>query len=739
MSGCLLPESIWSDLDEAQRADLLTVAQEAHAAYGDADLGSGEAIWPHAVAMAQLVAELRLDVVARKAALLFAFPSRSDFNRPKFEQRYGDDVARLVRGISKLNQLRPITEGFASDASLNPQDLKAQVEILRKMLLAMVEDVRVVLLRLASRTQTLRFYAQNPDPERLGVARETLDLLAPLANRLGVWELKWELEDLSFRFLHPDTYREIARKLDEKRLEREAFIEQAVLRVKAALHERHVEAEVYGRPKHIYSIWNKMHRKGLDFNELYDVRALRIVVDSIPDCYTALGYVHQIWTPIPSEFDDYISQPKGNDYRSLHTAVRCEDGRALEIQIRTHTMHRHAELGVAAHWRYKEGSGSTGNYDDKIALLRQLLTWRDDIGDSRDWQSHYREAALDDTLYVFTPQGRVVDLPVGATPVDFAYRVHTELGHRCRGAKVDGALVPLTTPLKTGQRVEIVSAKEGGPSRDWLNPQQGYLMTKSARTKVRSWFASQALDETLASGRAIVTREMQRVGATHASLDQVAHDLGFAKADDLLVAVGRDDVGPRALQQALRGEAPKSADSEQHELPLADVSPEAMVRQSRHKGGSGVLIVGVDQLLTQLARCCKPVPPDPVQGFVTREKGISIHRHDCPSFLHVAALHPERVIEADWSGSAGKGSGQGADSDVYAVDILVDAQDRQGLLRDISDVLARERVNVTAVRTQSKHGAAEMSFTVEVTDLTRLHQALHHIAQVNGVVSARRG
>ena len=736
MHDVLLPEIVWADLNDVERAALGTVAEEAKTAYGEDLLDSGEAIWPHAVAMASLAAELRLDAVSRQAALLFAFPNRKDFNRQKFEERFGDDVTRLVRGVFKLNQMRPIAEGFASDAVLKPQDLKAQVEILRKMLLAMVEDVRVVLLRLASRTQTLRYYAQHPDPVREGVARETLDLLAPLANRLGVWELKWELEDLSFRFLHPETYREIARKLDEKRLEREAFIEQAVARVKAALHERGVEAEVYGRPKHIYSIWNKMQRKGLDFSELYDVRALRIVVASIPDCYTALGYVHQIWMPIPSEFDDYISQPKGNDYRSLHTAVHCEDGRALEIQIRTHDMHQHAELGVAAHWRYKEGAGSAGNYDDKIALLRQLLSWRDDIGDSRDWQSHYREAALDDTLYVFTPQGRVVDLPVGSTPVDFAYRVHTELGHRCRGAKVDGALVPLTTPLQTGQHVEIIAAKTGGPSRDWLNPQQGYLMTKSARTKVRSWFASQAHDETLAAGRSIVTREMQRAGATHTSLERVAHDLGFAKTDDLLVAVGRDEVGYRALQQALRGELNKVADSEQHELPLNDVSPETLVRQSRHKGGSGVLIVGVDQLLTQLARCCKPVPPDPIQGFVTREKGISVHRQDCPSFLHVAALHPERVIEADWSGY---GPARGAEGDVYAVDILVDAQDRQGLLRDISDVLARERVNVTAVRTQSKQGTAEMAFTVEVTDLKRLQQTLNHIQQVSGVVSARRG
>lgn len=678
MKDATLPDAIWADLDDLQRGHLQAVAREAQTVYGDQRLESGEPTWQHALAMASLAAELRLDATARAAALLFAFPNQEGFDRDRFEKQYGQDIMRLVRGVHKLNQMRPIAQAFVSDAALNPQDLKAQVEILRKMLLAMVEDVRVVLLRLASRTQTLRYYAQNPDPARLAVAQETLELLAPLANRLGVWELKWELEDLSFRFLHPETYREIAKKLDEKRLERESFIAAAVQRVQAALKERGVVAEVYGRPKHIYSIWNKMHRKGLAFDELYDVRALRIVVDTVQDCYTALGYVHQIWSPIPSEFDDYISQPKGNDYRSLHTAVHCEDGRALEIQIRTHEMHQHAELGVAAHWRYKEGARSSGNYDDKIALLRQLLNWREEIGDSRDWQTHYREAALDDTLYVFTPQGRVVDLPVGSTPVDFAYRVHTELGHRCRGAKVDGALVPLTTPLKTGQRVEIVAAKEGGPSRDWLNPQQGYLMTKSARTKVRSWFAAQDLPD----------------------------------------------------------EPQKIDDNEQHELPLVDLSPEAMVRRSRHKGGSGVLIVGVDQLLTQLAKCCKPVPPDLIQGFVTREKGISVHRQDCPSFQHVAALHPERVIDADWADAA---PASGGDTNVYAVDILVDAQDRQGLLRDISDVLARERVNVTAVRTQSKQGAAEMAFTVEVADIKRLNQALHHIQQVNGVVSARRG
>ncbi|MDE2586517.1 MAG: bifunctional (p)ppGpp synthetase/guanosine-3',5'-bis(diphosphate) 3'-pyrophosphohydrolase, partial [Betaproteobacteria bacterium] len=393
------------------------------------------------------------------------------------------------------------------------------------MLLAMVEDIRVVMLRLASRTQTLRYYAAVPDDLRVQVARETLELYSPLANRLGVWELKWELEDLSFRFLHPDTYKKIAKMLDEKRLEREQFIIDAVARVREELAQVGItNAEIYGRPKHIYSIWNKMRKKGVDFSEVYDVRALRVIVDEVKDCYTVLGIVHNIWTPIPKEFDDYISNPKGNYYRSLHTAVRCPDGRSLEVQIRTWDMHKHAELGVAAHWRYKEGTkhSAEDNYDDKIAWLRQLLTWKDEVSDSSDWVNHYKQAALDETVYVMTPQGKVLDLPQGATPVDFAYRLHTDLGHRCRGAKVDGVLVPLDTALKTGQRVEIIAAKQGGPSRDWLNPALGYIATKTARTKARAWFSSLALEETLAEGRAILTKELQRQGGTHSNMDELA-------------------------------------------------------------------------------------------------------------------------------------------------------------------------------------------------------------------------
>lgn len=696
--------------------------------YGDRSLGSGERIWSHALGMAVIIAGLRLDVESRIAAVLFAIPAQDEHGIARIEEKFGKPAAHLVQGIFRLNRLRPIAKGFVAvdieAGENNPEELRAQVEVLRKMLLAMVEDIRVVLLRLASRTQTLRFYAAHPDDLRVQVARETLELYSPLANRLGVWELKWELEDLSFRFIHPDIYKSIARELDEKRSEREAFITEAVARVRSELSEIGIKkAEIYGRPKHIFSIWNKMRKKSVDFSEVYDVRALRIIVDDIKDCYTALGIVHNLWQPIPKEFDDYISHPKGNNYRSLHTAVQCPDGRSLEVQIRTWEMHKHAELGVAAHWRYKEGTKAPGAdaYDEKIAWLRQLLTWKTEVADSSDWVNHYKQAALDETIYVMTPQGRVVDLPSGSTPVDFAYRVHTDLGHRCRGAKVDGQLLPLNTPLETGQQVEILTTKAGGPSRDWLNPAQGYIHTKSARSKVRAWFSNLALEETLAEGRALVGKELQRAGQTSINLDELAHKLDFAKVEDMYIAAARGELNLRHFQSTVRGDLPT----------LENLVPDTVpTRPSRPvEGNQGILIVGVDKLLTQLARCCKPAPPDEIQGFITRGKGISIHRADCSNFANLAAIHPERVIETDWGGET---------TGVFACDIVVDAHDRQGLLRDISDVFAREKLNVIGVNTHSKQGSAHMNFTVEIANLRQLQRTLALVHEVDGVVGVRR-
>ncbi len=714
--------------EEAGRIRL--AAEFAQGIYKDLKLGSGEGVWHHALGMALILVGLRLDADSRLAALLFALPAYDEHALKKVEERFGLATAQLVGGVSRLDKIRPIAHGFvahsADSGEQNPAEMKAQIEVLRKMLLAMVEDVRVVLLRLASRTQTLRYYAENDDPLRVQVARETLEIYSPLANRLGVWELKWELEDLSFRFLHPDIYKKIAKQLDEKRGEREQFIADAVVRLREELAGVGItHAEIYGRPKHIYSIWNKMRKKAVDFSEVYDVRALRVIVDEVKDCYTALGLVHNIWTPIPKEFDDYISNPKGNNYRSLHTAVHCPDGRSLEVQIRTHEMHKHAELGVAAHWRYKEGSkpSSTGNYDDKIAWLRQLLTWKDEVADSSDWVKHYKEAALDETIYVMTPQGRVVDLPRGATPVDFAYRVHTDLGHRCRGAKVNGALVTLNTQLETGQRVEIVVAKQGGPSRDWLNPSLGYLFTHRARSKVRQWFSAKALEETVAEGRAIINRELQRMGETSTRLDDLASRLGFAKNEDLFIAMARGELNLRQLQAAVRG--PEGLLEEQ----AADEVPQVYRARASDESDKGILIVGIDKLMTQLAGCCKPAPPDPIVGFVTRGKGVSIHRADCSNFANMEAMHPERVIETAW-GRRTEG--------VFSVDIAVDANDRQGLLRDVSEVLTREKINVVAVSTQSKQGVAHMRFTAEIADVGQLKRTLLLLHEVDGVVGARR-
>ncbi|THF63499.1 RelA/SpoT family protein [Pseudothauera rhizosphaerae] len=705
-----------------ERALVEAAVELATELYEDHVLGTGEVIWPHALGMGLICASLKLDAETRIAALLFSACDYLEEGEEKIAARFGRPVARLVDGLRKLNGLRLITR---MTATATAPEIRTQAEVLRKMLLAMVEDIRVVLLRLASRTQTLRFFTEHPVDARLDVARESLDIYAPLANRLGVWQLKWELEDLSFRFLEPDTYKRIAKMLDERRVERENFIRESIEKLSSEIAAVGIKAEVHGRPKHIYSIYNKMRKKNLDFSQVYDIRALRVLVDEVRDCYTVLGIVHQMWQPISKEYDDYITKPKGNNYQSLHTAVLAGDGRALEVQIRTHEMHRHAELGVAAHWRYKEGSGHGGDYDEKIALLRSLLSWRDEVADSADWVERFKRASLDDTLYVLTPQGRVVDLPHGATPVDFAYRLHTDLGHRCRGAKVDGHLVPLNTPLENGQTVEISAAKEGGPSRDWLDARQGYVATGRARHKIKQYFSQQEEEELLVRGRSFVTREMQRDGHGQANIEELAGKLGFKNADALYLAAGRGEVGPRSVQVALR---------EAGTVSEAPAEPEIVVSRSRSGDTSDkVLIVGVGKLLTSLSRCCRPAPPDAIEGFVTRGRGISIHRVDCHDFQQLAKRHPERVISAEWGEQAYNNR-----QAVFPVDIAVQASDRQGLLRDISEVLSREKLNVIAVNTLSKKGTAFMRFTMEVGGVTQLQRAITLIREVPGVIDAQR-
>ena len=683
-------------------------------------LESGEDISRHAIGMTLIIAALKLDAASRLAALLFAVGKTCpEAAKEQIVKEFGPDAAWLASDLERLNGLPLIV------LSLSPgqNEIRKQSEVLRKMVLAMSDDIRVIIMHLAGRTQTLRYYAEHPGPECEETARESMDIYAPLANRLGLWEVKWEIEDMSFRFLNPDAYRQIARLLDERRVERERFIAETAASLKEKCAAAGIRAEIYGRPKHIYSIWRKMRAKQVPLEEVYDLRALRVIVDKDIDCYAVLDIVHRLWAPIAKEYDDYISNPKENGYQSLHTAVQAVDGRPIEVQIRTREMHEHAERGVAAHWRYKEGLSGTGKNDayvDKVNLLRELLAWHKDVADTSNWNEEFKRAALDDTIYVLTPQGRIVDLPHGATPVDFAYRVHTEVGHRCRGAKADGALVALNTPLISGQVVEITTIKQGGPSRDWLNPQLGYLRTSGARQKVRQYF--NALDESriTAEGRALVHKELQREGATRFSIDELAARLGFADSDAMFRAAGRNDLGYGAIRQALQNSSGAQEPVEEFTL-----------RKSKAGGKrDGILIVGMDKLLTQLARCCKPAPGDEIQGYVTTGKGVSIHRIKCPNFICMAAQNPERIIDANW-GDAPKNA-------VYAVDIVADCADRAGLLRDIMEVLTREDINVTAANTSARQGSTRLKFTLEVSGTKRLQHALQLISNVPSVLQAHR-
>ena len=683
--------------------------------YGDRALRTGEPFVAHADGMVQIVGELRADPDLLAAAYLFGIHDVLRDADDWLRGRFGPTVAQLVADLRQLMRLSELTRARGQGS--------AQAEGLRKMLLAMVNDVRVVLLRLASREQTLRYFAARKgdgvDVDTQGaIARETLDLYAPLANRLGVWQLKWALEDLAFRLLEPDTYKQLARLLDEKRVERERFIADAIGRLHDRLTAAGITGEVSGRPKHIVSIHNKMRAKRLAFDEIYDVRALRVIVGEVAQCYQALSLVHEMWTPVEGEYDDYIARPKPNGYQSLHTVVRDAAGRTLEIQIRTRQMHEFAELGVAAHWQYKEGGRKAAGADQqRVAWLRQLLAWRAEV------DRPLPTAKTEERIYVMTPQGRVVELPAGATPIDFAYHVHTELGHRCRGARVDGALLPLNRPLANGQTVEIIAAKAGGPSRDWLNAELGYLASARSRQKVRHWFNLLELEQSIAAGRAVVERELQRLGRTAVKLDDLARRLGFASVDELSVAASKEEFSLRSVEQATA-----TAAQAQSAAPPIVAKAEAAGRTAA-RGKGGVLVVGVDSLMTQMARCCRPVPPDEIIGFVTRGRGVSVHRAGCANAASLSDRHPERLIEVAWSA---------APEAVYPVDVAVLAQDRSGLLRDISEVFARERLNVVGVNTLSRRGEAQMSFTVEVTDAPALRRALAQIAEVGGVYSARR-
>ena len=698
-------------------------------------LGTGENTLVHADAVAAILKAIGGSEAMQAASYLVYACQHLTKPLEVITKAFGAHYAELALETNKLVNVQQQARSANAKAQLE-NDPKAQLETVRKMLLAFSRDLRVVMLRLASRLQTLRYCALTKQAASNAMAHESLHVFAPLANRLGIWQIKWEMEDLAFRFLEPDTYKKTAQLLDEKRVEREQFMEGLRADLERELNKSGVASLVQGRPKHIYSIVKKMRGKSLGFDQVFDIRALRVIAADNNGCYAVLGFVHSYFVPIEGEFDDYIAKPKSNGYQSLHTVVRDDAGRAVEIQIRTQAMHDHAEHGVAAHWAYKEagtkgyaGVSASSEYDSKIAVLRQLLAWERDLSGN---SSLDKPGLFDDRIYVLTPDAAIVELPQGATAVDFAYSVHTNVGHHCRGARIDGAMVPLNTPLANGQTVEVITAKEGGPSRDWLNADLGYLASHRAKSKVRAWFNALEMAQTIAKGREAVEKLLQREGKTAMKLDELATQLGFKAPSDLFEVVGKDELSLRTIENMLK---PPESVPTQDDYVLAKKPRPA----SNAKNG-GVLVVGIGSLLTQLAKCCKPAPPDDILGFVTKGKGVSIHRSDCSNFRNMASGSPDRVIDVEWN--APKNADGAAQTGVYAVDVSIEASDRQGLLRDISEVFAKAKMNVIGVQTQSikdnRGGTAWMTFTVEVAQSGRLKQVLGVVAGVAGVRSARR-
>lgn len=681
------------------------------------------------LAVADLLVDLGADHEVVAAALLHAPVAAGQLATATIREEFGEGVAGLAEDIARLEAIGDLRQ----DAQR-----AGQLERLRRMLLAMAQDVRVVLIQLARRLHTLRCLNQAPVQEQQQVARETLDLFTPLANRLGIGRFKWEMEDLALRYLEPTAYQRIAAALDERRSDRERYIAQVAAEARTYLQQTGIHAQVSGRVKHIYSIWRKMQRKKLSFEQIFDIRAVRVLVDSLNDCYAALGAIHARWSPVAREFDDYIAHPKPNGYQSLHTAVIGPEGRVVEVQIRTTAMHQHAELGVAAHWRYKEGGpGASGSEAQRLAWLRQVLESRADGADTVDEADEllerFKNEAFQDRIYAITPKGAILELPRGATPLDFAYQVHTEVGHRCRGAKVNGRIVPLTYELKTGEQVEVLTARTGRPSRDWLSPHLGYVRTARARAKIRQWFFQQDQEQNIAAGRALLDREFQRLGIRQVKLERVADKLGFARLEDLCAALGH---GGLTMAQVIA--------RTQELLPAAPSPEPPLIRKARAAGAAGgsagpmsqdgpdggIRIRGVGRLLTHLAQCCQPAPPEPIAGYITQGRGVTIHRQDCANFLGLARRHHERIIEVGW----------GETPAVYPVDILIMAHDRPGLLRDIAAILANAQVNVLRANTLTRQDSAiaRMELTLEVASIMQLSQVMDRIGQLTNIMEVYR-
>jgi GTP diphosphokinase / guanosine-3',5'-bis(diphosphate) 3'-diphosphatase len=691
-----------ADLSALERA--YRFAAVAHA---DQVRASGEPYVTHPLAAAQTLAQIGLDPVAIQAALLHDIPEDTEYSLQDVEERFGSEVARLVDGVTKLSKFSTLSHE------------ERQAENIRKMFLAMAEDVRVVLIKLADRLHNMRTIGGLPVEKQQRISRQTLEIYAPLAERLGIWQMKWELEDLAFKVLEPEQFRSLATQLETRRRARETYVQRAKLILRDALEASGIEAELSGRPKHIYSIHKKMQRKSAHLNEVYDVYAIRVLVDELKDCYAALGVVHSLWRPIPGQFDDYIAMPKGNGYQSLHTAVIAVDGKPLEVQIRTHAMHRVAEVGIAAHWRYKEGSRSERDYDAKLAWIRQLMDWQREISDATEFVEGLKLEVFQDQVFVFTPKGEVKDLPAGSTPLDFAYRIHTDIGHRCIGAKVNNRLVPLDYKLKNGDIVEIVTTKAAhGPSRDWLN----VVRTSHAKEKIRQWFKRQQRDENVAHGREALDRELRRLARTSIEkvgpdrVAQMADQYKFGSVDDFYAAIGYGAVS--AQQVVIR-------------MGVVDDANEAVLPQSAPPAPvapDGVRVKGVGDLLVRFAQCCHPIPGDQIIGYITRGKGVTVHLRTCGTVLHERDV--DRLVEVDW---------EGAPQRTYPIAIRLDAYDRTGLLSEITNVVADQKVNIVAahLETRPDHTATVVA-TLQVASVAQLARVLSRLEQVKDVYSVQR-
>ncbi|NIB43301.1 GTP diphosphokinase [Pseudomaricurvus alkylphenolicus] len=700
-----------------------SLAAEERAIANDNIWAEGTSSFRTGLEMAEILADLQLDFETLQAAILYRAVRENKLPLAEVQDHFGETVAKLIRGVIRMAAIS--TQRNDSNESVLGSPSQEQSDNVRKMLVAMVDDVRVALIKLAERTCAIRAVKNIDDAKRRKVAREVADVYAPLAHRLGIGHIKWELEDLSFRYLEPDDYMTIARLLDEKRLDRQEFIDKVIGILNAEMEQAHINAEINGRAKHIYSIWRKMRRKDIGFSQVYDIRAVRILVPTVRDCYAVLGIVHSLWRNIPNEFDDYIASPKENGYRSLHTAVIGPDRKVLEVQIRTSAMHEEAEFGVCAHWRYKgtDEDDTADSYEQKIAWLRQVLEWHEELG-GHPLEDDLAAGIEQDRVYVFTPEGHIIDFPQGATPLDFAYRVHTEIGHRCRGAKVNDRIVPLNYELKTADQVQILTGKHESPSRDWLSPALGYLRTGRARAKVQHWFKLQARDQNIAEGRAVLDKEFRRLAMDELDYEDLARRLNLVGLDDLYAAVGASDLGVDRVVNA--AQKMLMVDRE-----AVDPAIGLVGRASQKHSDSDLFIDGVGNLLTHIAGCCHPVPGDAIVGYITLGRGVSIHRQDCHNILQLQADEPERIIKVDWGE---------APQSTYSVDVLIEAFDRHGLLRDITELLDTERVNISAMQTLSdkRKNTVDMQLTVEIGSFNELSRILGRLNQLTNVASARR-